>query len=77
MRIFRLQARTKNNRIVNQCVYHGIDKLRMYARPVWERYNRYAAAELSELNQNTGKWVLQPDPEQVRRLINPYARDND
>lgn len=73
MRVFRIQARTKNNQVVNKRTYIGLEKLRMYARPLWQRYNRYASAELHEFID--GKWVLIPDSEKVRMLINPYHGD--
>lgn len=76
MRIFRIKARTKNNQVVNQREYVGLDKLRMYGIDVWRRYNRYSTAELYEINSD-GKWIQIPDQEEVRKLLNPYARDKE
>ena len=76
MRVFRIKARSKNpnsNSVLNQREYVGLDKLRMYGRDVCNRYNHYAIAELYEFIN--GKWVIEPNNEKVRRLINPYARD--
>lgn len=76
MRIFRIKARTKNNQVVNQREYVGLDKLRMYGIDVWRRYNRYATAELYEINAD-GKWIQIADQEEARKLLNPYARDRE
>lgn len=74
MRIFRIKARTKNNQVVNQREYVGLDKLRMYGIDVWRRYNRYATAEVYENIE--GKWIRIPDVEDsIRKLLNPYASD--
>lgn len=74
MRIFRIKARNKYNKVVNMREYVGLEKLRLYGHDVWRRYNRYATAELYEINKD-GKWILEIDQEIVRQLINPYARD--
>jgi len=75
MRVFRIKARTKGNQVVNQREYAGLERLRVYGHDVWRRYNRYATAELYEID-STGRWFQIKDEEAVRKLINPYQSDN-
>lgn len=76
MRVFRIKARNKHNKVVNMREYVGLDKLRIYGQDVWRRYNRYATAELYEYHHHEiKKWQLISDIEKVRRLINPYGSD--
>jgi len=74
MRAFRIKARSKYNRVLNQREYVGLEKLRLYGHDVWRRYNRYATAELYELNES-GKWVQIVGEEKIRKLLNPYQSD--
>lgn len=74
MRVFRIKARGSNGRVLNQREYVGIVKLRMYGHDTWRRYNRYATAELYQVN-DAGKWLLISDPEEVRKMLNPYGSD--
>jgi len=74
MRAFRIKARSGGNSVYNQREYVGLEKLRLYGNDVWRRYNRYATAELYELNES-GKWVQIVGDEKIRKLLNPYQSD--
>jgi hypothetical protein len=70
MRVFRVKARNENNLVVNMCEYVGIVKLRMYGKTVWNRYNKYATAELYEFKPSPiNKWKKITDFDEIRQLL--------